>query len=320
VSALAARGTPLEAGSVDTAVLLADKGELTAARVAAREGSRYVIETVAGERFAVAAGRLFWAGRAHVADHAALLAHWAALATLAEGIDLEAAWRALEARGVPGDAAQIAALAFAKHPKAADSQKASAAVPLADHAQLEDAVAFAVFRDPTWFRIKERVLVRESAAAVAETQKKRAEKAAEKRQLELASGAFAARLAGAASPAADEETRQAMEVYRAALLDVALFGRESTRWAFAQPLTEALGLHPDKAFDLLVRLGELTPDANLAPLKAGLPMAFGADVLADADKAARHRPSPAPDLTTLDAIAIDDPDTTEVDDALAMVG
>jgi exoribonuclease-2 len=334
VSAAPTSTSAPEPGSVDTAVLLADKGELTAARVAVREGSRYVIETVAGERFAVAAGRLFWIGRAQVRDHAALVAHWGELATLVAGIDLEGAWQALEARGIAGDAAQIAALAFTKARKDAVSKGSSGSPAFTNQGQLEDAVALAVFRDPTWFRIKERVLLRESAESVAETQKKRVEKAAEKRRLELASRAFAARLAGAhaeashteasaserSDTASDNETQAATALYREALLDVALFGRESTRWGFAQPLAEALGVHPDKALDLLVRLGELAPDVNLAPLRAGLPMSFGADVMADAEKAARHRPSPAPDLTTLDAVAIDDPDTTEVDDAFAMVG
>jgi len=43
----------------------------------------------------------------------------------------------------------------------------------------------------------------------------------------------------------------------------------------AHPLCEALATPTDKAFDLLVRLGELAPETNLAPFRANIPLSNG---------------------------------------------
>ncbi|HRE90275.1 MAG TPA: RNB domain-containing ribonuclease, partial [Myxococcota bacterium] len=112
----------------------------------------------------------------------------------------------------------------------------------------------------------------------------------------------------------------AFTTYRDALIAVAAHGRESDRFAFVQPLCEAVGVHPDLSFDLLVSVGELAPDDNLAAQRAGLPLTFSAEVLAEADDRATHRPQPSLDLSSLYAVAIDDPETTEVDDAVALSG
>jgi len=309
-SALESAVSPgVAAGEVGTAVLLAERGELTCARVAVREGSRYVLENLIGERFAVAPGRLFWAGRAALADLAALPAYWAEVQRLATRVDLTAAWDALEARSEaePG-IALVAALAL----------KDAAAI---DPALAEDAVALAVFSDTTCFRVKERLLVRESATEVATTRKKRADKDLAKRKLRLAVEAFKARLSvPIVELAPDDETTAAIAEYRAALIDVAANGRESEKWGFVVSLCDALGVPGDKAFDLLVRLGELSPQTNLAPYRANIPLVFAAEVLAEAERLAAHRPTPGADMTHLEVVAIDDADTTEVDDAVALEG
>ncbi len=285
----------IEAGAIGSAVLLAERGELTCARVVGREGSRFVLENLIGERFAVATPRLFWSGRTPVDD---LARYWDEVRALAKNVALEAAWQALEAKAATTDANAVAQAALGSR------------APIA-----EDAVALAVFGDTTFFRVRERVLVRESAAEVAATQKKRAEKDAAKAKLERAVHVFKGRLAGITEPPCD-----AVAEYRAALIDVAAKGRESEAWAFAQPLCEALGSSCESAFDLLVRLGELARDANLAPYRAGLPLTFDAEALAEAERLAATKPNPGVDMTQLEVVAIDDADTTEVDDAVALQG
>ena len=320
----------LEIGAVGTVVFLAERGELTCARVAVREGSRYVLENLIGERFAVAGGRLFWAGRAAVATVGALPSYWAEVRRLAAEVDLAVAWHALEARSASADTgiAVVAALALKDE-----------IGRIADKGLAEDAVALAVFGDTTFFKMKERVLLRESAPEVALTQKKKADKELAKRKLRFAVEAFKARLGNAdagagvnadagvcvgegvgAGAEVGAGAAEAIREYRAALIDVAANGRESERWAFVARLCEALGVPADKAFDLLVRLGELAPKTNLAPYRANLPLVFSDEVLTEAERLAAYRPTPGADMTQLDVIAIDDADTTEVDDAVALEG
>ncbi len=315
-------GAQLESGAVGTAVLLAERGELTCARVAAREGSRFVLENLIGERFAVATGRLFWVGRAAVADVAALPAYWAEVQRLAPKVDLAAAWDALEAKNANAETniGVVATLALR------DERAIGAGLA-------EDAVALAVFGDTTFFRAKERVLVRESASEVALTRKKRADKELARRKLGLALAVFKARLVGVGAGegagvgvgegAGEGEgvgAGEAVAEYRAALIDVAANGREAAGWNLAHPLCEALATPTDKAFDLLVRLGELAPETNLAPYRANIPLVFSAEVLAEAERLAAYKPSPGVDMTHLEVVAIDDADTTEVDDAVALEG
>jgi exoribonuclease-2 len=288
-------------GDVGTLAMFADKQQLVPAWVAHREGSRFVLEPLGGERFAAVGARLFWAGRTALHGPSDLAARWALTRDRAESINLEALWQALE--GAPKDG-----------PCDMDTLVRLARGPSEDGALVEDALALAIFSDPTYFKLKDRTLLRESAPAVAETKRKRLEREYQREQLARATRAFAARLAREAM--ADDDT-PAFIAARNALLDVAALGREAASWAGIQPLCEALGIHPDQCFDLLVRAGELEADANLAPHRAKVPLAFSPEVLAEASKVATLRPSPSLDLTHLEALAIDDPDTTEVDDAVA---
>lgn len=309
-----------EPGEVGTVVYYAEKQRLIPALVVAREGSRYVLENPLGERFAVVQSRLYWLSTAPpgpaptapgtLSEH--LNTRFAAVESLAQTLDLERAWATLEkARPHPVGA-----------PLAVDVREVATALarPGVDLALLPDAVIAAVFANPSTFRVKDRVLFRESAAAVAEARKKREAEAERVRVLALATSAFAKlrQTQDRATLSADEAS--AFATYREAVISVAAHGRESDRFAFVQPLCEALGVHPDLSFDLLVEVGELAPDDNLAAQRAGLPLTFSAEVLAEAHERATHRPQPSLDLTHLHAIAIDDPETTEVDDAVALDG
>lgn len=307
----------IEPGEVGTVVYYAEKQRLIPALVAAREGSRYVLENPLGERFAVVQSRLYWLSTSPLASTPVsaqtserLIAHFAAVEELAGTLDLDRAWAALEKARPHATGA----------PLAIDVKDVANALrrPDLDSALLPDAVIAAVFANPSTFRVKDRVLFRESVAAVAEARKKREAEAERIRVLGLAAAAFGKLRQGAPRTALSPDEAQAFATYRDAVIAVAAHGRESDRFAFVQPLCEALGVHPDLSFDLLVEVGELAPDDNLAAQRAGLPLTFSAEVLAEANERATHRPQPALDLTHLHAIAIDDPETTEVDDAVAL--
>lgn len=315
-----------EPGEVGTIVYYAEKQRLIPALVVAREGSRYVLENPLGERFAVVQSRLYWLSTAPpsptptppeaLSEH--LNTRFAAVERLAQTLDLERAWTSLEKarphpQGAPlaVDVMDVARALAAPNPP----HQPHPIDPL-----LPDAVIAAVFANPTTFRVKDRVLFRESATAVAEARKKREAEAERVAVLALATSAFVKLRSGQGRDALSADETRAFASYRDALISVAAHGRESDRFAFVQPLCEALGVHPDLSFDLLVEVGELAPDDNLAAQRAGLPLTFTAEVLAEASERATHRPQPTLDLTHLYAVAIDDPETTEVDDAVALEG
>lgn len=112
-----------------------------------------------------------------------------------------------------------------------------------------------------------------------------------------------------------------------ALLEgLAVHGPEYPRAAAAQELMNELGLRvgrepQHKAFDVLARLGHFDSDENLLLRRFKIPGAFRAELLEQAEAlAATARPwedAARIDLEHLLTIAIDDPETTEVDDALS---
>jgi len=304
----------LAAGDVGTVVFYAEKQRLVPALVGAREGSRYVLDNLIGERFAVVQNRLYWAS-AHrpLAD---LATHWARVEALAETIDLaalESAWDRLERttphRSGPPLITEPAAIA-ATLP----------ALKSADLATTLDAIIVAIFGNPIGFRVRDRVLFRESAQAVAEAREKRTAELAQKQLLAEAIASFKLRLSSPQALSTDDDASSAFLTYRDALLEVAALGRAAPRFAFVQPLCEALAVHPDQSFELLVKVGDIQPDSNLAPIRAGIALAFEPTVLAEATQKLTYRPQPPIDLTHLYAVAIDDPETTEVDDAVALSG
>ncbi len=111
------------------------------------------------------------------------------------------------------------------------------------------------------------------------------------------------------------------------LVGMALHGVEAPRAGAASELLAALGFESGKepqykAFDALVRLGRFGRDENLWILRHGLPTQFRPALLEQAEAIARSaRPWEEPDrvdLRHLLTVAIDDPETTEVDDALSL--
>lgn len=102
----------------------------------------------------------------------------------------------------------------------------------------------------------------------------------------------------------------------------AIFGEDASHSQHVQRYLKDLGKDKDVAFEFMVRLGEFTRDENLEILANGTPTAFSDPVLREA-KLADGRLSKVlgeadrEDLTDWDCYSIDDPDTTEIDDALA---
>ena len=109
------------------------------------------------------------------------------------------------------------------------------------------------------------------------------------------------------------------------LLEAQALHLDFPRARAAAELLEALGSPGGKephikAFDLLVRLGRFDPDENLHLRQAQVPVSFSAKLLEQAEELAASSPWEDPqrvDLRELFTVSIDDPDTTEVDDALS---
>ncbi|MCS6924811.1 MAG: ribonuclease R [Candidatus Binatia bacterium] len=130
-----------------------------------------------------------------------------------------------------------------------------------------------------------------------------------------------ARLAGAAPPAPPPAGG---ERYLQLLKELALYGDTYEKKSHALSLLEAIGFrgkgHPwDVAFQLLVALGIWQEDEELCILRYRIPTRFPQDVLAAAAQIPPFTASQGyTDLTSLSTFTIDDPDTTEVDDALSL--
>jgi len=75
----------------------------------------------------------------------------------------------------------------------------------------------------------------------------------------------------------------------------------------------------EHALELLVRLGVLARDENLALLRASVPIDFSPEVLEEAARCAARPPGePRVDLRGLEIITIDDISTTEIDDGVSL--
>lgn len=106
--------------------------------------------------------------------------------------------------------------------------------------------------------------------------------------------------------------------------DAAVWGEKSSHHGHVQRLLKELDAKAggEPAFQFMVRLGEWTEDQNLDLLINGTPLVFSEEVLRAATELGELLPERLADplredLTDWPCYSIDDPDTTEVDDALA---
>ena len=124
-------------------------------------------------------------------------------------------------------------------------------------------------------------------------------------------------------PEVAEEYQAAVEEWRKRIRDAAVYGEESSHFQHVHRyLKELDGKSRDVAFQFMVRLGEWTLDENIEILANQTPTVFSEEVLEDARKAYDRQAEALAeddrkDFTDWPCHSIDDPDTTEIDDALA---
>jgi exoribonuclease II len=121
----------------------------------------------------------------------------------------------------------------------------------------------------------------------------------------------------------DPQYAEVVEEWKSRIRAVALHGENASHFQHVQRYLKELdakGL--DVAFQFMVRLGEWTPDQNLEILANETPTVFSDEVLEEARQAGEKLESVLAepdrvDMTEWACHSIDDPDTTEIDDALA---
>jgi exoribonuclease-2 len=121
----------------------------------------------------------------------------------------------------------------------------------------------------------------------------------------------------------DPQYAEVVEEWKSRIRNAALHGEQASHFQHVQRyLKELDGKGLDVAFQFMVRMGEWTPDQNLELLANETPTVFSAEVLEEARQAGENlatvlEQSERVDLTDWACHSIDDPDTTEIDDALA---
>ena len=229
----------------------------------------------------------------------------------ADGIDMHGLWEVLVEEGSAWSLHDMAELAVTDGGTLA-----------------HDAMALALYRDRTYFKARKDGLVPNPRRTVeAVTAQQRAEEAARREETEAALALGELLEAGATLPAGVSST---IEVAVRLLREHAMQSLDATRERKAQALLHRL--YPERpdgapylAFQTLVRLGVFEEDENLDILKHRIPLEFSSAVEGEAVRiAARGIPaellagSGREDLRALVSVAIDDADTREVDDALAV--
>ncbi|MBP7124845.1 RNB domain-containing ribonuclease [Myxococcota bacterium] len=185
------------------------------------------------------------------------------------------------------------------------------------------AVAWALALDDVFFKATVPGRVRpHSAVAVEEARVRRFRQSQDRQRLDEACRAVRAALEGGDAPAAP--LRQGIESLKA----LAVFGEEGREGQRGSALLAELtggssGDAPRRAFDLLVRLGVFAEDEVLGLHRQRIRVAFPEEVLEEARRLVERglpgvdrRPPAVPDGHPV--LAIDDPWTRDVDDALAV--
>ncbi len=305
----------------DRIAWLADRGAVLAVRVLATAGGRVDIEDGAGTHGRVAAARLLWVGGGTSSDAAGVAAWEAAVRARADGLDVPKAWQTL---------------CDTSHLDAATLPEIAARVLTDPGAVDVDALGVAFFSAGPHFKLRGGLVHPAAPDKVEAALAEAAETARVERAARIGGAALAARLAqgdpdaaGLAAGAVDApEVEAIMADQIAALSELACFGREAARHDEARRVRAPHGgatTHDPAvdAFDALVGLGAFGPDENLFVRRANVATEFTPQVLDAAAVAAAGPPRGGrrrADLTALLTVAIDDPGTTEIDDAFALDG
>lgn len=278
-----------------------DKRALLLARVLREEGAQLRVVSEKGREFPYPRDRVALALPETKADLAALKAEAEAVAS---DVDMALVWETV--RELEPDGASLAALA--------ETYFGSAPTPVRELGFL-----MALEADSAHFKQKGELWVPKDPEAVAETLRQREEAERRERERREGFGWLKGRLAGKV-PASEAPPPGAAPLLEL-LIAGAVKGEEGPSWAKAAELVRELGASgPEGAFQILVRLGRFHEDENLAIHAFDVPVAFPAPVVAEAERLAATPPREEPrlDLRALETISIDDPETTEVDDALSL--
>lgn len=221
----------------------------------------------------------------------------------AKGIDVASLHELLLEEGHPLPLADLATLALGR-----------------DDGLARASVHRALARGSAWFRFTgERFEPRPREEVEEELAKRRRADELVRERERFIAGARA-RLGGSRDPLPDGSQK-----FLRALRDVALHGDQSKLKREAAAVTgeiegrEVAAPSADHAFELLVALGDMSADENLALLRAGVRADFAPEVVAEAEAAARRRIDAASrrDFRSLEVVTIDDASTTEVDDGVS---
>lgn len=187
-----------------------------------------------------------------------------------------------------------------------------------------DAMALALWTDRIWFKARKEGLVPNPRRTVEQMRAQvRAETAA--RDEEQGAAQAILDLLDSGETLADPPPPDAEHWVRL-LRDLALESIEGAREKKALAILQLV--LPDRqnvngwnALDVLIRLGVFGQDQNLDLVKHKVPIEFPAAVTSEAERSATRAAALGParlDLRGLEAVAIDDADTRDVDDALAV--
>lgn len=166
-------------------------------------------------------------------------------------------------------------------------------------------------------RIEQGEVLRIDAETRRRIREQRAREALKRRQEEALLAWYEPRrgaAGGLAEPPDDPDARERLDALRA----WALAGDHASDATWSRHLARRLGHEgPDGLLAELERGGALPRHVNEVPHRLGLPIEFGEPALAAASALATAPPPAGEDLRGRYTVAIDDPETREVDDALA---
>jgi len=301
--------------AVSHVVWFALDGALIPARVIALSDTsptRYLTIDGQGEERTLSRRRILWTSAMTVASYDALPAYLARVIEARSRCDLPALWERL---------ASDEALTPLSVSDAANLCGGAATAPSMD------ALVLAVFEERLHFKMRDGMMAPVSREMLAKMVAEREEAAQQARDLAQVLDLLRQRLDSGTAVNAPPSFAQTMRRHLDALVTVALAEKPGDADPLGRTLLRDLlaprgGDASRQARELLVRLGEFAEDENIFVRKAGVSRTFAAEVLEEAACQASTDPRQRRpvDMRGLLTLAIDDPETTEVDDAFAMEG
>ncbi len=280
------------------------------ARVISPTGALVEVEQVNGTRGSHGAARFARVSEKTVPTLAALAAYEDELTALIAGLDLLSLWSLLA--DAAGDT---------QPPPMRLSELSKLALPEAGPAT-DDAMAWALQRDGVHFESTPAGYVCRTRASVMQDAQKKATASDLARRLDAMVGWVRA----AKAPLEEPLPPAGLEAI-GVLTSLVLWEDERAESERGRSVLKRLGPRLPEgegatAFAKLVELGVFQLDENVALRRSGLPTEFSPAVMAEAESCAQHgiAPDGRRDYRDLLTVAIDDPFTTEVDDAFAWVG